>query len=869
MYKTVVKARGPLCSVLAMAIATTGVVAPSIAHAEEEAESSSGAIVVTARKREESLLEVPLAITAVSAEQIEQRGITSVTDLVDNTPGINVTSAASGRNDRSFQQISLRGFTPSTTSSTLTASFIDGVPVASATAMNAVIDPARIEVLRGPQNAYFGRNAFAGAINIVTKEPANEFGGSISAQWSERNGYDVSAAFEGPIVEDVLAFRLTGRSWGTDGGYTNSWNPNQTLGDQSTRSFTGQLTFTPDPDLTIKMFGMYSEDEDGPSPEGMISNYEVRAADYGAAGIGPNWPFLSGNQNGALVLASQSNCTVTGLDVDKTNPEFDPTNRADYIQKSRAYICGALPGMGAVNIGSNTPEDTVLAGLLAAIPDEYRVVPGADGAKGYGLVREYRHFHANVDYDFGDSGFTLSGLFGYNLEWYSEIDDLDQYDSSAFVNGTDRGYWNFPYMVERENEDISGELRLSYDDGDTLQAMLGVSYLNATAKGDLVNLFSQEQSGKAALPSYVQAPGRAETFGIFGSVGIDVTEELNISLEGRFQKDKIFALAGGAGVKIEEGNVLGAAPGDYAYNESYFNRTYDNFMPRAIISYDVTPDVMLYASYARAANISLNSFNTSFVGRSQAVLNAAADLGLEIVTEPETLDNFEVGMKGRFLDGRLLVTLAGYYGKWKDQYNNRSVIFPLESAGVELISGVANSGDVDMTGVELDIMAEPVDGLTFTFSGAMNDSSINSFDDPSITSATGALGSDFEGNQNPLTSKWSLNTGLMYAGEFDADKGYFLRTDLNWKSKQFIDASNTAWIKGRAVVNARAGFNFEGYKLEAFVTNVFDDKNWASASQSALLDPYFTMSTSIGGYGQFFVALPEPRTFGIKASYDF
>ena len=115
--------------------------AQDVAQAEEAA--PTGDIVVTARKREETLLTTPIAIAAMPSEEIGQRGIISLTDLIDATPGINVTGNNSGRNDRSFQQISLRGFTPSTTDSTLTATFIDGVPVSSASALNSITDPAR------------------------------------------------------------------------------------------------------------------------------------------------------------------------------------------------------------------------------------------------------------------------------------------------------------------------------------------------------------------------------------------------------------------------------------------------------------------------------------------------------------------------------------------------------------------------------------------------------------------------------------------------------------------------------------------------------------------------------------------------------
>lgn len=211
------------------------------------------------------------------SEEIGQRGIISLTDLIDATPGINVTGNNSGRNDRSFQQISLRGFTPSTTDSTLTATFIDGVPVSSASALNSITDPARVEVLKGPQNAYFGRNAFAGAVNVVNKTPKSDFGGSMNASVFSRDGYDVQGSLEGPIARDILSFRISGRALERGGSYRNRANPNERLGDQRTRTVTGMLMFTPSSQLTMKVFGLYSEDNDGPAAQGMLSAYEVRS----------------------------------------------------------------------------------------------------------------------------------------------------------------------------------------------------------------------------------------------------------------------------------------------------------------------------------------------------------------------------------------------------------------------------------------------------------------------------------------------------------------------------------------------------------------------------------------------------------------
>lgn len=844
-----------LLGTTAASLAVMALSAPALAQdaAADEADSSdrlTGDIVVTARKREESLLEVPLAITALGSAEIEKRGIVSINDFVANTPGINVSNVNSGRNDRSFQQVSLRGMTPSTVTSTLTASFIDGVPVSSATALNAVIDPARIELLKGPQNAYFGRNAFAGAINVVTRTPGEDFSGSISAMGGTRSNFDVSAAIEGQIIPGILSARVTGRAFAKDGSYRNAANLNQTLGDQETRTGTVQLEFTPASGLKIKAMGMYSEDEDGPSAQGLLSAFEVRA-NNGAVNI----PFRSGNTNGTIIVPSLANCTLAGV----------------------PYICGAAPGLPAgFSPAQNTPEDALLGRILGS--SNQRAISAGEGTKGYGLVREYYHLHLNIEYEIGDTGLTVSSLTGYNNEFYSQLADLDNYDSSRLTNGLAnatnglRTYWTFPFLVERRNKDFSQELRLSYDKGGALKAMLGGSYLNTQTQGDLLSVFNEEQFGAARATNTLTPPGKVKTLGIFGSFSYDITDALTINLEGRWQQDEVFAFAGGRGLTVNAAAAtqFGLPAGTYAPLQQFFSKTFDRFLPRAIINYDITPDTMVYASFAQATNVSIGSFNTNFLSGTAGEFAAAQAIGLGVIVEPEKLDNYELGFKGRFLDGRLLVTAAAYMADWKGQHNNRSVVFvdtTIPNALPSIVSGVAATGNTRLKGFELDLTAEPLDGFTINASGSINDSSVRSFADPAITRRTGITGDGFRGNQLPLTSKYSANIGAQYTGSLGDENSWFIRGDLNYKSRQFVDPANLTWISGRTQVNARIGFTIDKFSIEGFATNLFNNRQYTAIAQNNLLEPSFFLAAQPFGYLN--VALPELRTLGIRGSYRF
>ena len=134
---------GLASSIAALAIGTA--VPAHAQQAQEEtpvaADSTAGDIVVTARKRAEDILETPIAVSALTSADIESRGITSFNDIANNTPGLNISNVSSGRSDRSFQQIIVRGFTPSAATNPTVALFIDGVAVSSPTAFLAVSDP--------------------------------------------------------------------------------------------------------------------------------------------------------------------------------------------------------------------------------------------------------------------------------------------------------------------------------------------------------------------------------------------------------------------------------------------------------------------------------------------------------------------------------------------------------------------------------------------------------------------------------------------------------------------------------------------------------------------------------------------------------
>jgi iron complex outermembrane receptor protein len=870
------KSRKIVVTITTIAAAVAAALQPAIAADEGGLEE----IVVTARKRSEDILKTPIAVAAITGDDIQAKGITSLTDLSNFTPGFTINSVNSGRNDRSFQQITLRGFTPSSTTATLTATFIDGVPVASATGLNAVSNPERVEVLKGPQSAYFGRNTFAGAVNVVNRLPSDTFTGEASAMAGTRDNKDIAASIEGPIAGDMLSFRLGGRSFSKSGSYKNQANMSQTLGDQASDSLNLMLVSKPNDKLTIKVFGLINKDEDGPSAQGQLSAWEMRAN-----GAAANFPRTSGNSNGTVVLPSLSNCTLTGY--------ASGVNPATEARVVRPFICGAAPGLpSGFSPAQNTVEDQLLRGILA--DPRLRMTGMANrGVQGYGLKGEFRHVHGNVDWEIGDTGLTLSWLGGKNWDYISELADLDNYDSQAFANTTLnptanptlRSTWDFPFLVERKNQDWSQELRLSYDNKGAFTGLFGASYLKTESEGDLVSVFAELMSNpispttglRTRAASTLNAPGRAETTGVFFSGTYKFADAFSISAEGRFQRDKINGYVGGAGARISAAGQAkyGIAAGTYSPMDLLVTKTFNNFLPRVIAQWDVTPDMMVYASYSKGVNVGLSSFNTAFLNGSPTIVAAGDALGLKVVTEPEELDNYEVGLKGKFLDGKLRTSLAVYKAKWKNQLNRRSVFVideppPLGLGNTQIVSGVVNSGNVDANGIELDLAYAPIPDFIVSLGFALNDTKINSFSDPNVTLLTGVFGDGFKGNQLPLSSKISGTLGLQYGGDLNFEGGgsWFVRSDTFYKDKQFVDAANLTWIKARSQTNLRAGITKGPVTFEVFVNNAFNDKNYISIAENTLLAPPFGAGPT-NGFAYLNMALPELRVFGGKIKYKF
>lgn len=238
-------------------------------------------IIVTARRVDEDLQDVPASIGVFSAGEITKRRIQSINEVLDLTPGAAFTSLNKGQQDFSIRGISSQ--TEGAAGDSAVATYIDNIAIGKDFAKSfELFDVERVEVLRGPQGTAFGRNASAGLIHIISKRPTREFEGFIDVAAGNYGLIDVSAAVSGPL-SDKLSARLSVH-FDDRNGYTTDISSGEDIDDEQNISLRGQLLFEPSDELEVLLRGSWSKDDDGSTvrrgPDCTIPYLEPPFGDY-------------------------------------------------------------------------------------------------------------------------------------------------------------------------------------------------------------------------------------------------------------------------------------------------------------------------------------------------------------------------------------------------------------------------------------------------------------------------------------------------------------------------------------------------------------------------------------------------------------
>jgi iron complex outermembrane receptor protein len=759
---------------------------PSIAAADE-ASATLENIVVTAQKREENLQVVPVAVTAVTAQALSAIRFTNVDDLNAIAPGVTVRETLGGDQLPVF---TIRGVTATATplSSSAVALYSDGVYVAQATgALFDLADVERVEVLRGPQGTLFGRNATAGAVNIITKEPSGKFQGHQEFSYGNLNAFRSKTSIDLP-------------KWGL---------------------LSASVTYLHDErDGDIKNLGAGTVWHFGPSTDGRYGD-RVSPKTLGAHDIDAVAATLKLETESGIKAVYRFNYTHNTFTNDGVTPASMATSfgfafAPGYAVQNpaiRSPITTQRPD--AVNNAYTTPGtlrvQTHALTITAPITDNISV----KNILGFRKVHE-------------DSTSELGGLGGLTAANFVGVQIPYPIPGLYLINGPAAGAAPtdpvLPIVNNPESDQKSFQEELQGNiDTKWVKSTVGYTHFYGhVIEGGFLNNYTTpfgvglQGLAISALPYFNFTPAkvgvvqdRLSSFSdaLYTQDELHVTSRIDVVGGVRWTKDRKTGIDGGA------------TPPVTAITPISYNRHTWTYLGG--VNVKVTDDIFAYGKYS-----------TAFISGGQAA---------NIEFAPATAKSWEAGVKADLFDHKLRANLAAFtvkYGQFQILTGPRNGCPPSAFPQVSLNAAycVINGGDAKDDGFELEVAAVPMAGLTLEASTAFNDMR--------FTRVNAGLRASDGTYVAPQTPRWTASLAATYQGpDMDSLRGahFFAHADMEYTSSQFPQASDpyalllAVKIPATALVNARVGLG--GFQVGAttievagWVKNLTNNKSEAYAA---------------------------------------
>ncbi len=791
-------------SALAM-VGVFALAAPAFAQSSDnEGDNSSNQdeIVVTAQFRDQRLQDVPVAITAVSGEMLEQRGQTNLADLSSTAPNVTLRQASATYGPAVAAYI--RGVGQRDTTFALEPGvgiYVDDVYLPTLHgSMLSLVDLDRVEILRGPQGTLAGQNSIGGAIKLYSKKPDGSNEGYLSATYGSYNRMELRGAANFTLAEDHLYARLSGAAVKKDGYITRydyrCTHPTSTI--PSTVSGTdckigtdggkeyvaGRLAvrWEPTPDITVDLVGDLTRDGSETGPTTLL--YVGRAAVPGAALTGVATPASS-----AYLLNGNVYGTSTG------SPYVSYSPFGNYAQDTFSNS----PYISYENYLETTPRDG----------------SGAWQAPQDGLINTW-----------GVSG-TITANLSDNVVLTS-ITAYRKFDGS--YSSGDGSPFNATMIANKVyNHQFSQELRVTANINDIANLTVGGFYFDKESRNvsrvtlptlNFIEDNSVPATTKAVFANLEITPFEALT--ILG--GIRYTDQTKTFIYGRFGVPG----SSSGGVVPPSLAPLNGLEGDYSGDRVDF---------RLGLQYRITDDVMAYGQ-----------FSTGFKGGGINPRPFFPSQALE--HGPETLKAYEVGLKSEFLDRAVRLNLAAFFNKYEDILVTVSSCPQTGNAAPCALP--LNAGEADVKGFEAELALRPVDGLQIDASLAYLDFKYTSI---SASAASSGIGTEDEGM---FIIPWSWSIGAQY--EIDLGNAGTLtpRVDVSHDDSYSRNANNVdkatggvdifGRIPGRTLANARLTYRTMDEDWEValevrnltnklYYTDFFDNRGSTNSIQGSPGEP--------------------------------
>ncbi len=823
-------------SVFALVLGATTAQAQTAPMAAAETDDAN-AIIVTARRINERLQDVPAAISVVTAEDLRRKGIDDLMDVAQNTVGFAFEAISP-----LVVQTSIRGQLNLRTTSPVqnVPVNIDGIYLQRGYMIDqGLVELQQIEIIKGPQSALYGRNAFAGVINLTTRAPSLEkIEAEIQGTIGNHDRYDARGFISIPIIKDKLAvMAAVGHSqfdgtWENQHPLANSTDPGArtrgNLGGWNKETYQVRVIAKPVESLTID--AMYIRTE----------RFFDQFASYAM---------------GTTAAATTAVNTLNASPVTNPSPfAFPPATQ------NRLFV-GEVPALPVLAPGENRP-----AGLL--------IDPRAYGLEGPTDV-------GSLKLEWNDGG-AISALyqFGYTRAAVTQRGNAMRNPlSAATLNSFTPPQAFVGTLFDSSGSDssfegYSHEVRFSYDNEGPFRGLFGFNYsktkdiesnanevhpVNSTTLLPATNFYFPIGPGLAR--NAAGGPGRLtylqrdeDIFSAFAFIAYTPNEKLEITLEGRFtiEDQKIIDFLAPSGILNTQ-----------IVNPPRLTDTTSFFTPRGSITYRATPDNLVYASVAR--------------GVKSGGFNGATSIPLEAqrTYAPETNWTYEIGSKNQFFDRKLTVNVAAYHTSWRSLQTN---VVRLRANGTPdtaflVPTIVGNLGGVNVWGGEVELAWRVTNMLTLDGGASYNSAK---YTDATTSQRFGISGNcngivcaavgtppalPIGGNNVERRPDFEAFGGATLNGDFSDKNSWFIRGDFTYQTKQFIDEANLAFTPGRFIMNAGAGVTFGIFSVNAWVRNIAD-KQYASSS-------LFLIGTGGALSASYVPSLGDRRTFGLTGAVRF
>ncbi len=832
-------------SVVAMGLGAFA--APSFAQEAAEADDAGlGEIIVQARKVDENLQDVPVAVTAFSGADLEKQSIQKIENIANFTPGLRMVQ---GQSTPTAMTIALRGQVQTDILVTLDPSvgtYVDGVYWARAYGLNSnLLDVKSVQVLKGPQGTLFGRNTTGGALLINSNDPnLEDYGGRLSLTYGRFNELEATAISNLPIIPGKVALRLAGTRVKRD-GYTTNFAPAAAttilagnpviargpfLGSQNGRkydnrdrwNFRGKLLTQLTDSFSLLFSGEYFDsDETAPARSLRLATNSYTAA-VGAANIAPaGTPCTAGAATNACANTTYAVANTAALFVGATNAglpvipaNFPAIFGAGYTRLNADIAAAAAdPSIVLNNERPWATARTYSYGMTAALDTPW------GEAK---LITGLRKVRTNAGLDLEGSQYAIHFTEGQQKIKQQSIEL--QTTGKAFDGALDFAAGVFAFHETGFDQSIS----------------ITVPALNGTT-------------------SHFGARINNDSMGIYGQGSWHITDALTFTGGLRYSVDdkgitsfnNNYVRATGVTICSIQGGNLGNLGREIVQPAGCAITRRDDFSGvsyTAGLDYKVGENVLVYAKTAKG-------FRSG--GQNLRAPSAVAFLPFK----PEIAYSYEVGLKSEFFDRRVRLNVAAYTSDIKNI--QRSTLIAVAPIPPSTVSGTAtilsNAGKARIKGIEADLAAVVFPGFTVSANGSLTDPKYVTFadlsGDRSFERFTGVAKKQFSLAADYATSfgeDGKVNLNVNYAWRGDAPTAdYFFAA--NPQNGAIVDATTA---KALGLLGARASVEFGNFGIAVFGRNLTNKRDYV---QNLLVAPlgYITGIRN------------EPRTYGITGTVKF